>query len=171
MQVTDMTKLYAYNRWANQRLIAAAKRLTVEQFLAPSAFPKGSLRNTLGHVIRNEWAWCALLRGESFDTPPSLSNEELPTVNVVEARWSEVQAETEAYIAGLHDVDLARVVPDLALAIGLESDVTLTAWEVLMHLYTHSTQHRSEVAQMLTDHGCSPGDIDYLDFALEQPIP
>ena len=92
-------------------------------------------------------------------------------VDVVEARWNEAQAETQSYIAGLHDADLARVVPDLARAISLESDVALTVWEVLMHLYTHSATHRSEMAQMLTDHGSSPGDIDYLDFALDQPIP
>jgi uncharacterized damage-inducible protein DinB len=171
MHVADMIKLYAYDRWANQRLITAAKSLSVEQFLAPSAFPKGSLRNTLGHVIRNEWAWCALLRGESFDAPPSLGNEELSTVNVVEERWNEVQAETQAYIAGLHDADLARVLPELGRAIGLESAVALTVWEVLMHLYTHSACHRSEAAQILTDHGSSPGDIDYLDFALAQAIP
>ncbi|MGI8970897.1 MAG: DinB family protein [Dehalococcoidia bacterium] len=164
MHVADMMLLYAYNRWANQRLIAAAKLVNAEQFLATFTFPHGSLRNTLAHVIRTEWAWCAVLRGESSDQPPTLRNEELPTAAVIEARWNAIQAETQSFIASLHDADLGRVMR-------LKSGGALTVWQVLINLYTHSVQHRGEVAQILTDHGCSPGDIDYLFFALEQPIP
>lgn len=155
MHVADMTTLYAYNRWANQRLIAAAMLLSAEQFLAPSAFPHSSLRNTLGHMIRTEWAWCAVLRGDLSDPPPSLRNEAFLTAAVIEARWNAIQAETQSYLASLRDADLARVLP-------LQSGGALTVWQVLMNLYTHSAQHRGEVAQILTEHGCSPGDIDYL---------
>ncbi len=164
MHAAEMMVLYAYNRWANQRLIAAAKLLSAEQFLAPSVFPHGSLRDTLGHVIRTERAWCAVLRGASSDPLPSLRNEELSTVTVVEARWDAVQAETQACVASLPDADLARVLP-------MASGGALTVWQILINLYTHSTQHRGEVVQILTDHGRSHGDIDYLFFALEQPIP
>ena len=164
MQIAEMLTLYAYNRWANQRLIARAKLLSAEQFVAPSAFPHGGLRDTLGHLIRSEWHWYAVLRGESTATPPSLGNEEFATATVVEERWGAIEAATEAYIAGLNDGDLARVLP-------MRSGGALTVRQILVNLYTHNAQHRGELAQILTEQGHSPGDFDFVFFALEQPTP
>ena len=38
-------------------------------------------------------------------------------------------------------------------------------WYYLLHMVTHSQQHRAESAQLLTQLGRSPGDIDFLDYA------
>lgn len=35
-------------------------------------------------------------------------------------------------------------------------------WEVMLHVANHATQHRSEVALMLTTFRHSPGDLDIL---------
>ena len=37
--------------------------------------------------------------------------------------------------------------------------------EPLLHMVTQSNQHRAESAQLLTQLGRSPGDIDFLDYA------
>ena len=52
MKIAEISTLYAFSRWANGRIIAAAGALSAEQFVAPTAFPHGSLRGTLGHMIR-----------------------------------------------------------------------------------------------------------------------
>lgn len=40
-------------------------------------------------------------------------------------------------------------------------------WHAMAHLVNHGTQHRTEAAAMLTDFGCSPGDIDLIFFVSE----
>ena len=37
-------------------------------------------------------------------------------------------------------------------------------WQQLIHQVNHATQHRSEVAVMLTESGVSPGDLDFLVY-------
>jgi uncharacterized damage-inducible protein DinB len=61
------------------------------------------------------------------------------------------------WIASLDDETLARK-PD-------DPKVHFPLWYYLLHMVTHSHQHRSESAQLLTQLGRSPGDIDFLDFA------
>lgn len=34
--------------------------------------------------------------------------------------------------------------------------------DLIVQVVNHGTQHRSEIAIVLTLHGCSPGDLDYL---------
>jgi uncharacterized damage-inducible protein DinB len=37
-------------------------------------------------------------------------------------------------------------------------------WQMLIHQVNHATQHRSEAAMLLTQMGCSPGDLDLLIY-------
>jgi uncharacterized damage-inducible protein DinB len=37
-------------------------------------------------------------------------------------------------------------------------------WQILVHILYHSAQHRSEMAEMLTRYGQSPGDLDFVFY-------
>ena len=52
MQASDLNFLFAYNAWADQRILAAAANLTQEQFLAPTTLSWGSVRDVLVHSPR-----------------------------------------------------------------------------------------------------------------------
>ena len=62
-------------------------------------------------------------------------------------------ADRRAYFAGLNDADLGEIVP-------LQGG-PLPRWQAILHCFNHGTQHRSEIAAMLSDLGRSPGDMDY----------
>jgi uncharacterized damage-inducible protein DinB len=40
----------------------------------------------------------------------------------------------------------------------------LARWQGILQCANHGTQHRSEIAAMLTEAGHSPGDLDYSLF-------
>jgi hypothetical protein len=52
MNKQDISLLYKYNKWANNKIMNAASDATHEQFIAPAAFPHGGLRGTLRQPAR-----------------------------------------------------------------------------------------------------------------------
>lgn len=160
MQTTDLHLLYDYNFWANGRILAAAKNVTEEQFLAPAEFPYGGLRGTLVHILGAERAWRVRFegRGHEIEDHPETA---FPTLASLEARWREEEASMRAYLAALREEDLNRPV-----AYPIESGKTRERilWHCLVHVVNHGTQHRSEAAALLTRYGQSPGDLDIVIF-------
>ena len=87
---------------------------------------------------------------------------EYRNVSALEAHWKRDEAEMREWVAGLDDAKLAQ---DAVLEDPSKPQPPL--WYFLLHMVTHSHQHRAEAAQLLTQLGLSPGDIDFLDYADE----
>lgn len=64
-----MAELILYNNWANQRILAACKELSQEQLDATMPGAYGSIRDTLGHIIRAEAFYISLLTGNRPQPP------------------------------------------------------------------------------------------------------
>jgi uncharacterized damage-inducible protein DinB len=167
MQIETIRSMHEYNRWATERVLDFAARLTHEQFIQTNDTPWGSVRNQLVHqfgVHRSWLSWAdGSMNGEdayALTTDP----EDYPDVKSVQALSNDVWAQTEAFLARMTEEDLARVLsvewPNFTFA--------MPVWKVMVHIANHSMQHRTETAMALTRLGQSPGDLDYIFYALEE---
>ena len=154
--------LYDYNTWATQRVLEAAERLRLQQFVAR---PDGhdAIRDVLVHTVWAQWIWLERCRGES---PTAVWQAvEFPYVATLAARWREVDAVTHAYLDTLSQGDLEQVIAYQNFA---GETWRYPVWQALLHQANHAQQHRSEAALLLTLAGCSPGSLDLLVFEDER---
>ncbi len=54
---------------------------------------------------------------------------------------------------------------ELAAPPRVRGEIGAPLWFYVMHILTHGTLQRADVAVLLTQAGHSPGDLDFLDFA------
>src|SRR5438093_811132 len=100
--------LYRYNAWATARILERAARLRPDELAAPSGASFSSVRETLVHIMAAQWIWLARWQGTS---PTSLLDAGgFPDVASLRARWDQIERETQRFVAGLTDADLAKVV-------------------------------------------------------------
>jgi uncharacterized damage-inducible protein DinB len=89
-----------------------------------------------------------------------------PDVLALRSLWAALEAQTVAFVRGLTDADMARVYEN-ALPNGHVERLRLST--MMLHVANHGTQHRSEVAAMLTGFGLSPDQLDYIDYVVTRP--
>src|SRR5690606_28986356 len=94
-----------------------------------------------------------------------LDHDALADVAALQQVRVEVSAQTEAFVAGLTDADPGRV---YSWELGDGRTWSQPLWGMMLHIANHGTQHRTEVATMLTRFGHSPGDLDLI-FYLARP--
>jgi uncharacterized damage-inducible protein DinB len=151
--------LYQYNAWANHRILLATSELTSEQFLAQTGSSYPSVHDTLIHTMSAEWIWLSRWKGSS----PSAMFEAtgFPKLQSIQTRWETIEVETQQFIDQLNPLQLGEVV---AYVNTRGEKWSYPLWQQMIHQVNHATQHRSEVAAILTHFGYSPRDLDYLVY-------
>ena len=165
MQKTEILSLYAYNRWANRRILEATKQISPGQFLAPAPVSFGSLRGTLVHLLGAETLWRKRCQ-DKISPSVLLAEEQLPTFDLLREYWQEEENAWQAFLNDLSDEALHRVVHYTSMK-GVPFETVL--WQILLHVVNHGTQCRSEAAVVLTSYNQSPGDLDYILFLRQNP--
>ena len=162
MNKDDIALLFRYNAWAWDRVLAQVRRVSPEQYVAPSPAPYGSLRGTLVHAMSAESTW---LRRWEGDSPAAMWTEaDFPTVDALLTRWADQRAALTEFLAAATDAELNAPLAYKTLKGIPQSDIL---WHLMAHVVNHGSQHRSEAALMLTEHGFSPGDLDLSVFLRE----
>lgn len=156
MNTEDLRTLYAYNRWANERVCDAARQLETGGKVHPS---RSSVRDTLVHILWGEWLWLQRWRGES---PMIMFNpNDFPDVTAMEAGWDAVWREQQQFIERLTDQELrARVSYENLQGQRWE----YTRGEMMQHVVNHSSYHRGQVALLLRQLGSVATATDFLMF-------
>jgi uncharacterized damage-inducible protein DinB len=162
MNKQDISLLYKYNKWANNKIMNAASDATHEQFIAPAAFPHGGLRGTLVHTLFAEWIWRH--RWEGTSPVVYLLAEDFPTFETLQSRWADEEKLLRNFVDAVTDERLDSL---FFYTTTEGSPHQRILWQTMLHVVNHGTQHRSEAAALLTDFGHSPGDIDFVYFLSE----
>lgn len=158
-------QLFDYNYWANHRLFDKAAALSNEQFVAPGRFPHGGVRDTLTHLLFAEWIWHQRLIGHSprrGDAMPQAAG--FDDIASLRAYWDDVEEGMQAFLAALTNEQISS---QLAYSTTMGKEFVEPVADILFHVVIHGMQHRSELAQMLTEFGHTPGDIDYIVYKRE----
>lgn len=154
MHQSDVATLIAYTIWADNEVLQAAERVSAADFTRPVTPDPGwhSLRGTLVHQLDTQFGWRAAL--EQLADRDVITEEALPDIAALRARWRAEAAAWTAYVAGLSDAALN--------AVWWEADgIRRTRWQTILHVINDSTHHRSEAAALLTGYGQSPGELDF----------
>jgi uncharacterized damage-inducible protein DinB len=163
MTVDDIRTLYAYNRWANRRLLDAVRSLPLEALAQDLRTSHTSIRGTLSHILLGEWRWLQVWRaqfstGIDNEEPPSEALADIPSL---EARWASVARDQDTFIEALTETALGTPVP-FERTQGQRWRFPLA--QLMQHVVNHSSYHRGQVVTLLRQLGRTPPVTDFHVF-------
>lgn len=157
-------EIYQYNTWANERILSCAAQLSEEQLRETSAGNFGSIHGTLVHIMSVQWLW--LMRWQGISPMGLHDAQEFRSLSDIKSRWQEIEQDTQTFLSTCTAADLAAEHPYQ----NFRQEVwRYPLWQQMLHQANHATQHRSEVALLLTELGCSPGAMDFLVYMDARP--
>ena len=166
-RVEETRQLYAFNRWATERILDAVSHLSEEQFLRDmrNSFP--SIRDTLVHIMSAEWLWLSRLQGSS----PAGMPEAWKSMGLQEIarQWEDVDRPLRGLVNRLEETDLDQPISYRNTA---GHDFVSTRGQMLRHVVNHSSYHRGQIVTMLRQLGGSAPTTDLIAYYRTQlPTP
>jgi uncharacterized damage-inducible protein DinB len=162
----DLPSLFAFHRWADERMLDACRKLAPGQYAEPEPFEVGwpTIRSIVVHLAWANQVWATRFLGEP--QPPPIVETDLPTLD-----------DAASLLLAGHDRFANEVLPPLTperLAAnftyrnykGVMGAVPL--WAALRHVVNHGTYHRGQVASKLKRRGIDPPVTDLVFWAIER---
>jgi uncharacterized damage-inducible protein DinB len=154
MDAQTARTLFAYNRWANRRLLKAASRLPAKDLDRDLRGSFRSLQGTFRHLVWGERSWLRMWREVSFG--PDLSPKELPDLRSIARAWTALEKAQAAYFEALDDERLRA-----PFSVGRNR---YALGELIQHAINHSTHHRGQIVLMLRQLGGKPPGTGFRQF-------
>lgn len=153
--LNHIRRLYAYTRWANDRVVAACEGIPTNDLSRDLGGSFPSVLATLGHVAASDWVWLERWHGRS----PGGFPEDIDTSSLaaVLRHWHDVQDRRDEWIAALDEADLDGVLSYRNTA-GEAYEGRLI--DLLTHVVNHSTYHRGQVVTYLRQLGHAAPSTD-----------
>lgn len=158
--------LFQYNRWANERLLNAAARLSDEEFDRDLKSSFSSVRATLAHIAAAEWVWLNRWKGLSPAGFPTDRGDR--TFDDVRSFFNENWAEQQQFLATVDEAALQRIIEYRNIAGTAFSSPLLP---LMRHMINHSTYHRGQAITMIRQLGHPVPGTDLVAWYREQAIP
>jgi len=163
MKPAEMRELFAFNAWANHRILGAVEALTAEQFTKSLGSSFSSVRDTLVHIWAVEWVWLERLQGRSPALFPDA--KEFVDLASLRPRWAEVEKRWLEYVSRLDEIELEEEVDYQTLSFGPSRN---PRWQMMQHVVNHGSYHRGQVTTMLRQLGAKGVGTDLISFYRER---
>lgn len=157
-----LTNIYAHNRWANLALLDACKDLTEQQLEAGAEGTYGTLRDTLHHLVSAESRYVWRMQGSVPPAPPG-ENGGFPGFD---------ELRKQAEVSGDALIGLAISVPgETSYTTTFDgTEYNFVANLVKVQAINHATEHRAQVATILTQLGIEPPEMDGWTFGFSSGL-
>ena len=159
----DVVALFAYDRWANTKVLDACRKLTAEQYVAEPVPGWSSVRSTISHIaLATEFNLRSLASNPEDGIP---TEADLATVDDVAQLLERAYRRFEELRPTLTPERLDGM---LTLRPPGWPSMTLPRWAMLRHIVNHCTYHRGQVASKLKRFGVEQPNTDFFFWAIEQ---
>src|ERR1700730_17237043 len=158
----DVVALFAYDRWANRRVLDACRKLTAEQYGAEPVPGCSSVRSTISHIALATEFNLRTLASDPDDRIPT--EADLATVDDVAQLLERAYRRFEELRPTLTPERLNTVLTLRAVG----RTFTLPRWAILRHIVNHSSYHRGQNASKLKRFGIEQPITDFFWWVIEQ---
>ena len=149
----------AYNAEMNQRIYAAAGRLSDEARKEGRGAFFGSIHGTLNHLLWADQMWMSRFAGwPKPEAPDKRTDRMFEHFADMQAKRAEIDSAISSWAAGVTDAWLGGT---LTWFSGIaQREVTAPRAVTVIHMFNHQTHHRGQAHAMLTAAGEQTGDTD-----------
>jgi uncharacterized damage-inducible protein DinB len=158
----DVVALFAYDRWANSKVLGACRKLSPEQYFAEPVPGWSSVRSAIYHIALATERNLRTLAGDPDDSVPT--EADVATVEDAARLLERAYRRFEELRPTLTPERLNTVLTLRAIG----RTFTLPRWAMLRHIVNHSTYHRGQVASKLKRFGIEPPNTDFFFWMIEQ---
>ncbi|HCO03748.1 MAG TPA: damage-inducible protein DinB [Actinobacteria bacterium] len=148
-----LVEFFRHNTMMNRRLMEACRQLPPEQLGATATGTYGSIGATLVHIANSQESYAARLL--DTERPERLPEDPFPGFDALAERFAHGDAQLEEAATQAGQDRKVRVTGDDPPGTWL-MPVSL----FLLQAVNHATEHRSQVATILTELGVEPPEMD-----------
>lgn len=152
-----VVELFKHNTMMNARLVEVCRGLTDEQLASTVEGTYGTIGATLVHVAGGQHSYAARFFGR--ERPPRLAESPFPGFEALSAHFNE----------GNSLLEQAAAEANIDQYIELDDDDSVTRWRMhrsllLLQAINHGTEHRSQIATILSQLGITAPEMDGWTF-------
>jgi uncharacterized damage-inducible protein DinB len=162
MRHDDLSSLFAYNRWANARTLAAIRPLPETEYVRELGGGWPSVRATLVHLAGSTQAWVERFAGRDATRLPA--QNEVPRFGDAEELLLRAEDGLDALLPSFGP---ERLVTPFRWRNLQNVERTAPLWTVVRHVVNHGTYHRGQISSMVRSLGGAPQPTDMILWGIE----
>ncbi|MGF9963538.1 DinB family protein [Bacillus rhizoplanae] len=159
--INPTLEMYDYHVWANQKMVDRLKELSQDVYNKEmqSIFP--SISKALSHIYLTDHFWLDVISGKSMNEAFAVVNQfteqtESKSIEEIESSFFDLSKRYKAFLSVQEDMEKVIVVDNPYAGV-----LTTSISESILHVVTHGSYHRGNIAAMLRQQGHASVMQDY----------